>query len=71
MKLSVGYHEAERERRTDEASLMLIGAVKTRELCGRWDKSIRNLLTVCVECQVKLNTFSQISRIELNTLFYP
>ena len=24
-----------------------------------------------VECQVKLNTFSQISRIELNTLFYP
>ncbi|MEE0885012.1 MAG: hypothetical protein U0L59_07285 [Faecalimonas sp.] len=54
MKLSVGYHEAERERRTDEASLMLIGAVKTRELCGRWDKSIRNLLTVWMAVGVEV-----------------
>lgn len=54
MKLSVGYHEAERKRRTVEASLMLISAVKTRELCGRWDRSIRNLLTVWMVAGVEV-----------------
>lgn len=54
IKLSVVYHEAERKRRTDEASLMLISAVKNRELCGCWDKSIRNLLTVWMAVGVEV-----------------
>lgn len=44
-----------------------------KRLINLSEKAVANrpIENTCVECQVKLNTFSQISRIELNTLFYP
>ena len=50
-KLSVKCHEAEWKWRTDEASLRLIGTVKTRVLCGRWDRSVRSLIYCAGGCR--------------------